>query len=382
MPGDRVSGEKGFAIHRMPEKLRLWIVLLVSVGLAGCVSFGAATLDRDRLDFTQAVSNSWKQQILLNIVKMRYADTPIFVDVGQIVSSYSLVSSVQAGTTVYPNLDRPTSSLRNFLNFGAQGQYTDRPTITYVPLTGSQFIQTLMTPIPPIRLFELIESGWPADQLFSAAVQTVNGLTNSRGGAQIRSADPGFAKVVRSLKRIQSSGAMSLRISVDKERKDEGLVMYFATRNVSPQIQAELEQLKRLLGLNPEKREFSIMYGVVPPGRDDVIALHTRSVFQLLYELATFVQVPPEHERERRAYPHLPDSPDGQDVLPPLVNILSGPSKPADAFVNVHYNDRWYWIENRDLDSKGLFSFLLIMLTLTDSGQRAQSTFLSIQANQ
>lgn len=128
--------------------------------------------------------------------------------------------------------------------------------------------------------------------------------------------------------------------------------------------------MKRLLGLNPEKTEFSVIYGAVPPGRDDVIALHTRSGFQILYELATFVEVP-----------HLPTPPEGQETLPPLIRIVSGETKPTDVFTKVYYNDRWYWIENRDLPSKGLFSFLLVMLTLAESGPKAPSPFVTIQAN-
>ena len=157
--------------------------------------------------------------------------------------------------------------------------------------------------------------------------------------------------------------------------------MFFGTKKVPPEMQEEREAVKRLLGLNPEKTEFSVIYGAVPPGRDDVIALHTRSGFQILYELATFVEVPEEHERELRAYPHLPAPPEGQETLPPLIRIVSGDTKPTDAFTKVYYNDRWYWIENRDLPSKGLFSFLLVMLTLAESGQKAPSPFVTIQAN-
>jgi hypothetical protein len=371
-----------FTQRRWFDKSRLCAAMVVPLGLSGCMSFGALTLDRDRFDFTQAMASSWKQQTLLNIVKMRYGDTPIFVDVGQIVSSYQLVSTVQAGNTIYPNLETgPSKALNNFFSFGAQGQYTDRPTITYVPLTGSQFVQTLMTPIPPVRLFELVEAGWRVDLLFMAAVQTVNGLSNSRGGAQLRLEDPEFVKVVKSLRRIQASGTVGLRADATKDKKGEALVMFFGTKNVPLEIQEEREAVKRLLGLNPEKTEFSVIYGAVPPGRDDVIALHTRSGFQILYELATFVEVPEEHERELRAYPHLPAPPEGQETLPPLIRIVSGETKPTDVFTKVYYNDRWYWIENRDLPSKGLFSFLLVMLTLAESGQKSPSPFVTIQAN-
>ncbi|MCS6302928.1 MAG: hypothetical protein H8K07_04605 [Nitrospira sp.] len=221
----------------------------------------------------------------------------------------------------------------------------------------------------------MIEAGWPADRLFTVAVQTMNGLSNSRGGSQGRqAADPEFAMVVKSLRRIQASGAVGLRVDVDKDKKGEGLVMFFATKKVPPEIQEERDAVKRLLGLNPEKTEFQVIYGAVSD-RDDVVAIRTRSGFQILIELASYVQIPEEYEKEKRAYPHAVIPPGDQEVLPPLIRIASDVFRPTDAFATVHYNGRWYWIENRDLASSELAKGGLVPIA---SG-RGHSTAITIK---
>ena len=346
---------------------------LLAASLAGCASYGSVVLDRDRLDYTSAVANSWKQQTLLNIVKLRYADTPIFVDVGQIVSSYQLQVGGAAAGTIFPGGSPGTLPSPNFFSVGASGSFTDRPTVTYTPLTGSAFIRTLMTPIPPVRLIELIDTGYAADLLFRIAVQQVNGVRT--GGQEGGHADRNRLRAVTpALRRIQDSGSVGWRVEMDKETgKRERLVMFFTKEELPPDVEAERQTIRKLLHLDPDRTDIQIIYGA-DTDRDDVLAIQTRSAMQILGLVSSYISIPEEDVREGAPSRRRPRRPG----LPPIIAIPSGAAKPATAFVAVYYRNLWYWIEDHDLRSKGVFTFLLILLTLADTGEKAPPPVLTI----
>src|SRR5688572_20019203 len=88
------------------QRLRTVLVAVyaaLALTSAGCQSLGPATVSRDRSEYATSIAESWKRQTLLNIVKLRYLDPPIFVDVGQIVAGYSLETSLTANASFPEN---------------------------------------------------------------------------------------------------------------------------------------------------------------------------------------------------------------------------------------------------------------------------------------
>ena len=65
------------------------ILLCTAVVLASCASIGPATVRRDQVDYADAVGEAAKRQLLLNLVKLRYGDTPNFVTLSQLVAGYT-----------------------------------------------------------------------------------------------------------------------------------------------------------------------------------------------------------------------------------------------------------------------------------------------------
>ena len=347
----------------------------ILVGFSGCASFGPQSMDRDRFDYINAIASSWKQQTLLNIVKMRYADTPIFLEVGQIISGYQLEGTIAMGGSL-----SSSSAYGDIFSLGTTGRYTDRPTITYTPMTGSHFMHVLLTPIPPPALFMVIEQGWPVDLLFQIGVQKINGVSNGMGGLRGYPPDPDFVRLLEALQRLQASRVIGLRVEMSQESKQIGTIMTISKKNLPLEIQADRELVRKLLGLRHDQQEFKIIYGGISD-KDDVIAVQTRSGLQILKELGADVQVPSTHIAERRTYPPVSESSGIGSSLQPLLRIHADKSRPIDVFAAVKYNDYWYWIDNRDFKSKGVFTFLMITMTLAEKEEKIQPPIVTIQGN-
>ena len=65
-------------------------LVILLLFLEGCTGFGSTYMARDRFDYNKAIGDSLKEQTLLNVVKMRYLDWPVFLDVDQIVTAYTM----------------------------------------------------------------------------------------------------------------------------------------------------------------------------------------------------------------------------------------------------------------------------------------------------
>jgi len=67
--------------------------------LAGCASVGPPTIARDRFDYVNTISDSWKRQTLLKLIKVRCADLPVFMDVSSEICSYPLEVGISLGAS-------------------------------------------------------------------------------------------------------------------------------------------------------------------------------------------------------------------------------------------------------------------------------------------
>jgi len=348
---------------------------LACLFLVGCASIGPPSVPKDRFDYNTAVSDSWKEQTLLNILKLRYADMPLFMEVASIVAGYSLESAVNIAGTAVEGSANP-----GVLSLGGSGKYTDRPTITYAPITGSDFNKNFLTPIPPSALLFLIQAGWPADVFLPITLEAINGLRAQKSaGAGERQGNRDFYRVIELFGEIQRAGALGMRV-VTEANSDETTVLVIRHDNLSAKAMAASLELTTLLGVDPDVDEYQVAFAEVAKNNRE-LALLTRSTLTIMLELAGQVRVPAAHIEEGRTLPSQFDY-DDENRSPGarLIDIRHSAERPADAFVAVRYRDLWFWIDDRDFRSKRTLAYLMLLFSLTESGGKEGLPLVTIPA--
>ena len=344
----------------MPTRFSRWAGALVALALpawAGCVRVPPGRINADRMDFGQVIQESWKRQTLLNIVRMRYADAPMFLDVASVINSYSLGGSVSGGASLQKEPSADSFSL------GAAGHWSNTPTVTYQPLMGERFTRSLLQPVAPAALFQLMQGGLSPELVMMTLVRSINGLRNDSFGV---AGDPGFRELVGALARIQRAGALGNRVEARKD--GSALILIFRRESSDPKALEDVRRARELLGLQEGTSEIEVIYGLAPRSGSEV-AVITRTMLGIITELAMDVDVPEDHLKRGWSFPVPLQA--GDAPAPPHVRIRSGPAAPEHSYAAVPYEGFWYWIDSADIASKRTFTFLLILFSLAETGQAA-----------
>jgi hypothetical protein len=336
-----------------------------------CIRVGPKKIPSDRFNYATAIATSWKEQMLTNLVKLRYLDPPAFLDLQQIVTQYTLEGSANVSAPDWKGQPAGPAA-------GISGRWAESPTITYSLMTGDRFIKSLLTPASPVSLLQLIQSGWPVDVVFGVALRSVNGLYALSGSERMRhQADPRFYEVLQLLRELQVRNDFNLRVNAGTV--GEETILVFRSQHVDPESIVASKRIRALLGLNPDATEFHIAFGSMNR-TDTEIAFLTRSMLDILGESSAGVEIPPADLAEGRVSKPLAALGEGEKSLQRLVHVHTSAQKPDanNTFVAIPYRGYWFWVDDRDVESKRGLGFLMILFTLASPGASIAPPVLTI----
>jgi len=374
------------------------VFALAALLLGGCMGVGQRMLPKDRLDYAASIADARKQQALLNVVRLRYGEFPSMMDLTQIVTSYSL--SHTAATKAF--IRTPFGGSNDDVSGVYTGQFAEKPSLTYIPIGGSDFVRKMLTPIDMSVILSLVQTGWPADRLMKALLVSANGQRNSELQARtVNHADPEFLEFVDFMQEAQLANALSVHVKPLSAEDTAAIVQAAAISQAAaaapsasvrgaamaalppaPKLKIELcfwpESLpessrarfasaREHLDLDPSTDCYDVVTGDYALDKT-TIAVQTRSLMHLLGELAACVEVPPADLASGAAAGLVSTEVIGGSADEPLIRVHSGPDLPEDPHAAVQYAGSWFWIDNTDSNSKRTFSYLSILLSITESG--------------
>jgi len=394
---------------------------LGSVLVAGCTTLGPQVLDQTRLQYNEVVKRTTEEQLLLNIVRLRYTDTPSSLAVSGIAAQFERSQSVQiVPFFTSAGADNNRSFTAILPQAGMQG--ADRPTISLTPLDDQEFTRKLFTPLPLDGVVYLAKTTWPIATVFRLYLENLNWVPNAQtaSGPTPKQAPEvsEFLHGMAVLQILQDRAEIVFGVEEREERlggrlpaaavsagdvveaakngyeyhaddKDATWTLIkktpHAVLRVDPQAldSPEVQDFVRVFHLKPGLAQYDITEEALNPFPSTYpsegvtsLDLETRSLLQALYYVSHGVDIPREHAKRGLATITLDSHSQPFDwglVMRSFFRVHSvktkGNERPPDAHVAVQYKNYWYYIDDTDQDTKSTFSLLMELARLELAGK-------------
>jgi len=399
-----------------------------ALAAGGCRSFGPKALEQTRLHYNEVVKATTEQQLLLNIVRLRYLDTPSSLAVSSIAAQFELTPSAQVVpffTSAGADVNRSYTSVLP----QASVVLSDRPTFSLTPLDDQEFTRKLFTPLTLDGIIYLAKTTWPIATVFRLYLENLNWVSNaqSASGPTPKAAPvySDFLRCIDALQALQDRGQIVFGMEERAEpvggplpgasvtpanvieaaksgleyRPDDGASTWTLVRKRQQPIlrvdpaalgSTEMRDLRRILKLEPQLTKYDITVESLgpfpsefPAGGVRTFDLETRSLLQALYFVAQGVDVPVEHAQ--RGLVTVTMDGDGRpfdwrQVTGGLFRVRSvkAGQPPPSAHVAVQYEGYWFYIDDSDTDTKTTFSLLMELARLELTGKEGTEPVLAI----
>ena len=93
---------------------------------------------------------------------------------------------------------------------------------------------------------------------------------------------------------------------------------------------------------------------------------------------ASYLDVPEAHSKDHRTSPSVERS--ATDERRDLIRIWSGERPPTDVFAAVRYRDYWFWIDDKDWQTKRALTAVMFFFTLAETGAPEKLPLITIPA--
>jgi len=176
--------------------------------LSGC-AVGPSLYKTSFTQYNDAVRKTLDEQMLANLVRMRYFESPIFLQVSSLNTSFSVGGNLGAtGTYVSGSPDAYVASIG--------GTYSENPTISFSMPESREYYGRLMAPLSAKQITALVLGGFDTELVFRTSVRGINGLKNLNADHDNSSAEPlyhaRFREMLGLITKLRSEGLIDLEL--------------------------------------------------------------------------------------------------------------------------------------------------------------------------